>query len=89
MKADNLREVLVQASEEESREIFKETMRRMALLAFFEAMEEKVTSLCGRKHYPNSGSDYCRAGSEKGVAYMNGKKEGVLRRVSGKRTELR
>ena len=54
MKADNLREVLVQASEEESREIFKETMRRMARLAFFEAMEEEVMSLCGRKHCTGS-----------------------------------
>ena len=79
MKADNLREVLAQASEEESREIFKETMQRMARLAFFEAMEEELMSLCGRKHYPNSGSAYCRAGSEKGVAYMNGKKEDVIR----------
>ena len=86
MKIDNLREVLVQASEEESRDILQDALRRMVRMAFFDAMEAEVTSLCGRKHYPDEASDYQRAGSEKGVAYLNGKKEEVIRpRVREKR----
>lgn len=79
MTKNSLREELVQASEEESREIFQDAMRRMVRLAFYEAMEDEVASLCGRKHYPDESSDYRRAGSEKGVAYFDGEKQEVTR----------
>ena len=76
---DNLREALAQASEEESREIFNDAMRRMVRLAFFDAMEAEIESLCGRKYFPKPESEYSRAGSEKGVAYLNGEKERIIR----------
>lgn len=79
MSINSLREELAQASEGESREIFQTAIRRMARLAFFEALEEEVTNLCGRKHHPRKESEYYRAGSEKGVAYLNGEREEIIR----------
>ena len=65
MTKDNLREELAQASEEESRKLFQEMMRKCVRMALFDAMEEEVESLCGKKHHPNKSTNYYRAGSEK------------------------
>lgn len=42
-------------------------------------MSEEVESLCGRIDHPEAGSDYRRAGSEKGRAYLDGGKEEIRR----------
>ena len=48
-------------------------------LGLFEAMKEEVDSLCGRRYQPDPHSDCQRAGSERGVAYLDGEKESVIR----------
>jgi len=78
MTKNKLREQLLQATKEESLEIFQETMRMSVRLALHEMMAEEVNELCGSKHYPN-GSKYKRAGNESGRAYLEGKKESVIR----------
>lgn len=92
MTKDNLREELAQASEEESRKLFQEMMRKCVRMALFDAMEEEVESLCGKKHHPNKSTNYYRAGSEKGVAYINGTKEALnrprVREINGSEVRL-
>ena len=42
-------------------------------------MSDEVESLCGPRYRPDSGSDYRRAGSERGSVYLDGEKEAIVR----------
>jgi putative transposase len=78
MNEINLRNVLAQATESEAVEIFQQTLRQCVRRAFYDAMEEEVNLLCGAKYKPSE-SEYKRAGSEHGSAYLEGEKEAVIR----------
>lgn len=79
MTVNTVREVFVQASDEEAKDIFDELLRKSVRLGLLEALEEEVNTLCGKKHHPNQESPYYRAGSEKGSFYGHGKKEEIVR----------
>ena len=78
MNEINLREALAQASEVEAVEMIQQTLRQSVRLALFEAMEQEVNLLCGGKYKPSE-SEFKRAGSEVGSAYLNGEKETIKR----------
>ena len=51
--------------------------RTSVRLGLFAAMEEEINSLYGAKYFPDPDSDYQRAESEIGSAYINGEKEQI------------
>jgi len=75
---NSLREALIEAPEGEAARLLNETLRGCVRAAFFDAMREEVDALCGPKHRP-SDSQFHRAGTEKGSAYLGGTKEAVTR----------
>ena len=91
MNHEKLKEAFLQGREREAAELFRQMMKGVVRLGLFEAMKEEVDSLCGRRYQPDPHSDYQRAGSERGIAYLDGEKESVIRpRVRSKEgSELR
>ena len=78
MNETNLRNILAQASESEAVELLQQTLRQSVRLALYDAMEQEVNLLCGAKYKPSE-SEYKRAGSEQGSAYLHGEKEVIKR----------
>lgn len=77
-----LHQQLLQSDCEQSAEIFNEFLRGAARLALFDVMQEEVNELCGpayERHGEGPSRPYRRAGSEKGVCYVDGGKESVQR----------
>lgn len=79
MKETELRKELMQASEEEARELVKNLMRQSVRQGLLEALKEEVNLLCGQRHHPDPESEYYRAGSEQGVIYSESGKEPLKR----------
>ena len=79
MNYETLKAALLQGDENEASNLFNEMMRKSVRLGLMNALEAEVAALCGPKYNPDSESDYCRAGSEKGSAYINGRKEDIVR----------
>lgn len=79
MDDQKLREAFLQGDEQETAKIFREMLRGAVRMGLWEAMFAEVESLCGPRYHPDENSAYKRAGSEKGIAYMNGGKEMILR----------
>jgi len=75
---NNLREALINASPEEAASLLNETLRGCVRAAFYDAMGQEVDALCGAKYKPSE-SDFRRAGSEVGSAYLGGEKEAIKR----------
>ncbi len=69
----------MQGGEREAAELLNAVMRASVREAFWAMMSEEVESLCGRRYHPEAGSEYRRAGSEKGRAYLDGGKEEIVR----------
>lgn len=78
MNETTLREALAQAPQSEAIEIFQQTLKQSVRLALYAAMEQEVNELCGAKYNPND-TENRRAGSEQGVAYLEGERESVIR----------
>lgn len=78
MSSLSLREQLLQSDSEEASEIFNEFLSGAARLALLELMQEEVHRLCGAPYHPSQ-SDHHRAGSEKGVCYIGGRKQPIQR----------
>jgi len=74
-----LKTAFLQGDESQASELFNEMLRTSVRLGLFAAMEEEINSLCGAKYFPDPDSDYQRAGSEIGSAYINGQKEQIHR----------
>ncbi len=74
-----LESAFLQGDEKQASELFNEMMRKSVRLGLLAALEEEVASLCGPKYQPASDSPCCRAGSEKGSAYINGEREEITR----------
>jgi len=71
--------LLLQASDEEAQNLFDELMRHSARLGLLRAMDVEVNLLCGEKYNPPEDPEFKRAGSEKGVAFINGEKHDIRR----------
>ena len=79
MLHQELKTAFLQGDESQASELFNEMLRTSVRLGLFAAMEEEINSLCGAKYFPDPDSDYQRAGSEIGGAYINGQKEQIHR----------
>lgn len=69
----------MQGEEREAANLFRELLRRSVRAGLFEAMAEEVEALCGPRYHPDHQSPCHRAGSETGVAYLDGGKEEIRR----------
>lgn len=79
MRHEILKEAFMQGDEREAARMFREMLRGVVRAGLLEAMEEEVTALCGTSYRPDRASEFRRAGSEKGIAYVEGDKEEVTR----------
>ena len=75
----SLQEQLLQSDFAETSQIFNEMLRGAARLALFELMQEEVCNLCGPAYQPSEGASHRRAGSERGICYIDGGKESIRR----------
>lgn len=75
----SLQEQLLQSDSTETSAIFNELLRGAARLALFDLMHEEVLALCGPAYSPPTDATHRRAGSEKGVCYLDGGKESIRR----------
>ncbi len=71
--------LLLQADDQEAQRLFDELMRHSARLGLLRAMEVEVDMICGEKYKPAEDQEFKRAGSERGVAYINGEKHEIRR----------
>jgi len=69
----------MQGEEREAAKLFQELLRQSVRAGLFVTMAEEVDALCGPRYRPDSQSVYQRAGSEIGVAYLDGGKESIRR----------
>lgn len=74
-----LKEALLQGEEREAAGLMQDLLRRSVRLGLYEAMAAEVEALCGPKHRPDAESEFRRAGSERGIAYLDGDKEEIVR----------
>jgi transposase-like protein len=80
LTSQSLHEQLLQSDSTGTAEIFNEYLRGAAKLALFDLMQEEVDRLCGPSHdraLPRPA--HKRAGSEKGICYIEGTKEPIQR----------
>jgi len=71
-----------------SAEVFRDYLRQSVREALWDLMQQEVEQLCGASHQRYSDSSYRRAGSEKGVFYIEGGKQSIMRpRVRRKRAD--
>jgi putative transposase len=76
---EKLKEAFLQGEEREAANLFRQLMRQAVRVGLYEAMAEEVEALCGPRYRPDSQSCFHRAGSERGVAYLDGGKEEIRR----------
>jgi putative transposase len=79
MSHQKLKEAFLQGEEREAANLFRELLRRSVRAGLFEAMAEEVEALCGPRYHPDYQSLCHRAGSETGIAYLDGGKEEIRR----------
>jgi putative transposase len=79
MNHEKLKEAFMQGEEREAAKLFQELLRQSVRAGLFAVMAEEVDALCGPRYRPDSQSVYQRAGSEIGVAYLDGGKESIRR----------
>ena len=69
----------MQGEEREAAKLFHQMLRQSVRAGLFAAMAEEVEALCGPRYRPDHQSLCHRAGSEAGVAYLDGGKEAIRR----------
>lgn len=69
----------MQGEEREAAKLFHQLLRQSVRAGLFAAMAEEVEALCGPRYRPDPQSLCHRAGSESGVAYLDGGKEPIRR----------
>lgn len=74
-----IEELLLQADDQEAQQLFDQLMRHSARMGLLRAMELEVDMLCGEKHKPAQDQEFRRAGSEKGIAFINDGKQDITR----------
>lgn len=85
-------EVLGQVSAQEVGEVFRQYLRGATREILAGVMAEEVTKLCGAAYHPREDGEYYRAGSADGYAYVESRREDIVRprvrqRVEDNRTE--
>jgi len=75
----SLIELLGQVSAAEAGEAFREFLRGGVRQVIVDVMAAEVAELCGPKHYPSEGSEYCRGGSAPGNILWEGNRDEVRR----------
>ncbi|NIP19095.1 MAG: IS256 family transposase [Xanthomonadales bacterium] len=76
---EKLKEAFLQGEEREAADLMRKLLQRSVRLGLYEAMASEVEALCGPKYRPDPESELRRAGSERGVAYLDGGKEEIVR----------
>lgn len=76
---EKLKEAFLQGEVREAADLFRQLLRQSVRAGLFDAMAEEVEALCGPRYRPDSQCLCHRAGSEKGVAYLDGGKEEIRR----------
>ena len=81
-----------QVSVEEAGEVFREYLRGATREMMVGVMTEEVRRLCGEAYHPREDGERYRAGSAEGYAYVESRREGIVRprvrqRVGDNRTE--
>jgi len=79
MNYERLKESFLQGEEREAAQMFREMMRGAVRAGLLEAMKEEVEAICGPRYRPDPEARLRRAGSEKGIAYVDGGKEKIIR----------
>ena len=77
MNHGKCREAFLQGEEKEAANLFGQLLRQSIRIGLLDAMQEEVEALCGPRYRPDPRSSCRRAGSESGVVYMNGVREGL------------
>lgn len=76
---EKLKEAFLQGEEREAANLFRQLLRQSVRAGLLEAMAEEVEALCGPRYHPDDQSLFHRAGSEVGIAYLDGGKEDIRR----------
>jgi transposase-like protein len=76
---EKLRDAFLQGEEREAANLFRQVLRQAVRVGLYEAMADEVEALCGPRYRPDHQSACHRAGSEKGVAYLDGGKQEIRR----------
>jgi len=79
MTHQKLKEAFLQGQEREAAILFQQILRQSVRAGLFEAMAAEVEALCGPRYHPDNQSPCQRAGSEKGIAYLDGARERIRR----------
>lgn len=79
MRHEELKEAFLQGGEREAGELLNAVMRASVREAFWGIMAQEVESLCGPRYHPEEGSEYRRAGTERGSVYLDGGREEMRR----------
>ena len=79
MNHETLKEAFMQGEEKEAANLFNSMMRQAVRAGLYEMMAEEVEALCGPRYRPDPDSPCHRAGSEKGVAFLEGAREEIRR----------
>jgi hypothetical protein len=69
----------MRGEEREAANLFRELLRRSVRSGLLEAMAGEAEALCGPRHHPEHQSPCHRAGSESGIACLDGGKEEIRR----------
>lgn len=92
MNEGSMLQVLGQVSAEEAGEVFREYLRGATREILAGVMAEEVRTLCGAAYHPREEREFQRAGSAQGYAYVESRREDIVRprvrqRVGDERTE--
>jgi putative transposase len=68
-----------QAASCENRDQFMTVLRESLRSVAEQMLVEEVSSLCGRSHYPETGAQFRRGGTEPGFCHAGGRKEAIQR----------
>ena len=72
-------QALGQADSEKVGEVVRDYLRGVCRDILFDVMTTEVSLLCGPAYHPDKSSDFCRAGSAPGYAYIESRREEVIR----------
>ena len=79
MDKGSVLQALGQVGTEEAGEVFREYLRGAAREMLVGVMTEEVTRLCGAAYHPTEDSEFYRAGSAEGYAYVESRREDIVR----------
>ena len=79
MTHETLKAAFLQGGEREAASLLGEMMRTAVRAALFDAMSDEVDALCGPRYRPSPDAGCRRAGSEDGIAYIDGERKRIRR----------